>query len=92
MPRSVSLVDLARRGVIPQKQFYIKMLFYDPVVLMAAWGYTFGIAYMSFFGQLRSATITDPSGMPVATVIGFKGIGMALAAICLALAWPRRER
>jgi hypothetical protein len=59
--------------------------------LLAAWGYTFGMAYMSFFGQLRSATITDPSGMPIAAVIGFKGFGMALAAICLALAWPPRE-
>jgi signal transduction histidine kinase len=33
MPRSVSLVGLAQRGVIPQKQFYIRMFFYDPVVI-----------------------------------------------------------
>ena len=59
---------------------------------MAAWGYTFGMAYMSFFGQLRSAAVADPSGMPTAAVIGFKGFEMALAAICLALAWPPLER
>jgi hypothetical protein len=27
--------------------------------LMAAWGYTFGIAYTSFFGQLKSAPGVD---------------------------------
>jgi hypothetical protein len=58
---------------------------------MAAWGYTFGMAYMSFLGQLRFATIADPSGMPMVAVIGFKGFGMVLAATCLALAWPPRE-
>ena len=58
---------------------------------MAAWDYTFGMAYMSFFGQLRGAAVTDSSGMPIAAVIGFKGIGMGLAAISLALAWPPRE-
>jgi hypothetical protein len=36
MPRSVSLVGLAQRGVIPQKQFYIRMFVYDPVVLEGA--------------------------------------------------------
>lgn len=60
--------------------------------LMAAWGYTFGMAYMSFFGQLRSGAVTDPSGMPIAVVIGFKGFGMVLAATCLALAWPPRDQ
>jgi hypothetical protein len=60
--------------------------------LMAAWGYTFGMAYMSFFGQLRFATTSDPSGMPMAVVIGFKGFGMLLAATCLVLSWPPRER
>jgi hypothetical protein len=28
MPQSVSLVGLARIGVIPQKQFYIKMFYF----------------------------------------------------------------
>lgn len=55
--------------------------------LMAAWGYVLGIAYMSFFGQLKSVAISDPSGMPHAFVIGFKGFGLLLAVVCLALAW-----
>ena len=58
--------------------------------LMAAWGYTFGMAYMSFFGQLKSAAFSDPSGMPFSVVIGFKGFGMLLAAVCLALSWTHR--
>jgi hypothetical protein len=33
MPRSASVVGLAKRGVIPRKQFYIKMLFYNTVNL-----------------------------------------------------------
>ena len=52
--------------------------------LMAAWGYTFGIAYISFFGQLKNAG-ADPSGMATAVVIAFKGIGLALSITCLAL-------
>ena len=55
--------------------------------LMAAWGYTFGIAYMSFFGQLKNASGTDPSDMPIALVVGFKGFGLLLCITCLALAW-----
>ena len=33
MPRSASAVGLAKRGVIPRKQFYIKLLFYNTVIL-----------------------------------------------------------
>jgi hypothetical protein len=36
MPRSVFLVGLAQRSVIPQKQFYNNLFFYDPVVLEAS--------------------------------------------------------
>ena len=43
--------------------------------LMAAWGYTFGIAYVSFFGQLKNAPGADPSGMATAVVIAFKVLG-----------------
>lgn len=55
--------------------------------LMAAWGYTLGMAYMSFFGQLRSVTIADPSGVPILGVLAFKGFGLFLAAAGLALCW-----
>jgi hypothetical protein len=61
--------------------------------LMAAWGYTFGIAYVSFFGHLNNTSAPDPSGMPLAVVLGFKGFGVALSLACLALAWrsPRSQ-
>ena len=55
--------------------------------LMAAWGYTFGMAYMSFFGQLKNAPGADPSGMATAVVIAFKGFGLVLSVTCLALTW-----
>lgn len=54
--------------------------------LMAAWGYTFGMAYLSFVGQLESTRI-DPSGMPQAAVVAFKAFGMVLALFCLAMTW-----
>ena len=55
--------------------------------LMAAWGYTFGIAYVSFFGQLKYGTGADPSGLAPAVVIAFKAVGLVLSLTCLALAW-----
>jgi hypothetical protein len=33
MPRSASVVGLAKRGVIPQKQFYNKMFVFNTVIL-----------------------------------------------------------
>jgi hypothetical protein len=33
MPRSASVVGLAKRGVIPRKQFYIKLFFFNTVML-----------------------------------------------------------
>lgn len=59
--------------------------------LMAAWGYTTGIAYMSFFGQLRNLNLADPSGMPQAAVLAFKGFGLMLAVGCLVLTWREPE-
>jgi hypothetical protein len=55
--------------------------------LMAAWGYTFGVAYVSFFGQLKYGAGSDPSGMPTAVVVAFKGVGLVLSLTCLALTW-----
>jgi hypothetical protein len=33
MPRSASVVGLAKRGVIPRKQFYTKLFFFNTVIL-----------------------------------------------------------
>lgn len=56
--------------------------------LMAAWGYTLGLAYVSFFGQWKAGfAAADPSGLPVAGVLAFKASGLAIAAVCLALTW-----
>ena len=33
MPRSASAVGLAKRGVIPRKQFYTKLFFFNTVIL-----------------------------------------------------------
>ena len=55
--------------------------------LMAAWGYTFGMAYMSFFGQLKNASGADPSGLATAVVVVFKGVGLVVSLTCLALTW-----
>jgi hypothetical protein len=33
MPRSASVGGLAKRGVIPRKQFYIKMFVFNTVIL-----------------------------------------------------------
>jgi hypothetical protein len=35
MPRSASVVGLAKRGVIPRKQFYMKLFFFNTVILVA---------------------------------------------------------
>ena len=59
--------------------------------LMAAWGYTLGIAYMSFFGQLKNAPGADPSGMTPTVVLAFKGVGLVLSVTCLALVWRSPE-
>jgi len=34
MPRSASVVGLAKRGVIPRKQLYIKLLVFNTVILV----------------------------------------------------------
>ena len=55
--------------------------------LMAAWGYTMGIAYMSFFGQWSRRDTTDISGYSTEFVLGFKGFGLVLAGLALLGAW-----
>lgn len=60
--------------------------------LMAAWGYTLGMAYVSYFGQLKASHLPDPSGVSSELVLAFKGLGLALAGACLAMAWLSEER
>src|SRR5262249_47236948 len=38
LPRSASVVGLAKRGVIPRKQFYIKLFFLNTVILGRTYG------------------------------------------------------
>lgn len=53
-------------------------------VLAAAWGFTCGMAYSSFFGQLSSLDVADPSGLPPVLVVAVKGLGLALGIAGLA--------
>lgn len=56
--------------------------------LMAAWGYTLGIAYLSLAAQWKAGlAASDPSGVPAWGVLAFKTFGLVLAAACLGLAW-----
>jgi len=68
-----------------------KRAFASRPYLMAAWGYTFGMAYMSFFGQVRDTILTDPSGASREAVLAFKGLGLALAVACLVLSWFAKD-
>jgi hypothetical protein len=52
--------------------------------LTAAWGFTCGMAYPSFFGQLARLDQPDPSSLPAAWVVGIKGVGFLLAILALA--------
>ena len=52
--------------------------------LTAAWGFTCGMAYPSFFGQLARLDQPDPSALPAAWVVGIKGVGFLLAILALA--------
>ena len=45
---------------------------------MAAWDYTFGIAFTSF-GQSKNAVGVDPSGLVTPVVVVFKGVGLVLS-------------
>lgn len=47
-------------------------------------GFTCGMAYSSFFGQLIRIDQPDPFGVPAAWVVGSKGVGILLAIVALA--------
>jgi hypothetical protein len=50
--------------------------------LGAAWGFTCGMAYLSFFGEITSLD-ADPAPIPVAWVVAFKGVGLTLSIMAL---------
>lgn len=53
--------------------------------LAAAWGFTCGLGYYSFFGQLRRYGLgeVDPAPISSGAVLAIKGIGVVLAVIAL---------
>jgi hypothetical protein len=50
--------------------------------LGAAWGFTCGMAYLSFFGEITSHE-ADPAPIPVAWVAAIKGVGLILSILAL---------
>lgn len=52
--------------------------------LAAAWGFTCGMAYSSFFAQLARLNEPDPAPIPSTWVAIIKGLGFALAILALA--------
>lgn len=51
--------------------------------LAAAWGFTCGMAYLSFFSQITSLDQPDPAPIPSGWVAVIKGIGFVLAILAL---------
>src|SRR5688572_29709408 len=62
-------------------------LVYSRPYLMAAWGYTTGMAYMAFFGHLQRAETVDVSGFSTEFVLQFQAFGLGLAVFGLIGAW-----
>ena len=54
-------------------------------LLAAAWGFTCGLGYYSFFDQLRRYQLgeIDPAPISSAWVLGIKGVGLLLAIAAL---------
>ena len=59
--------------------------------LAAAWAFTCGLGYYSFFGQLNSMRLheVDPAPIPSAWVAAIKGVGLSLAIVALVVALRR---
>lgn len=53
--------------------------------LAAAWAFTCGLGYYSFFGQLKSLSLheIDPAPIPSVWVAAIKGVGLALSVLAL---------
>jgi hypothetical protein len=70
---------LAGAGLVGRRFFAGQRL------LAAAWGFTCGLGYNSFFEQLRRNRLgeIDPAPIPSSAVLAIKGIGVLLAIIAL---------
>ena len=55
--------------------------------LAAAWAFTCGLGYYSFFGQLKSLSLNeiDPAPIPSAWMAVIKGVGLSLSLLALAI-------
>jgi hypothetical protein len=55
--------------------------------LAAAWAFTCGLGYYSFFGQLKSLSLheIDPAPIPSEWIVVIKGVGLALSLLALAI-------
>jgi len=51
--------------------------------LAAAWGFTCGMAYLSFFGQITSLDVVDSAPIPTEWVAVIKGVGLMLSVLAL---------
>jgi hypothetical protein len=53
--------------------------------LAAAWAFTCGLGYYSFFGQLKSWSLNeiDPAPIPSGWVLVIKGLGLTLSVLAL---------
>jgi hypothetical protein len=54
-------------------------------LLAAAWGFTCGLGYYSFFEQLRLHRLgaVDPGPLPSGVMVAIKGVGVLLAIVAL---------
>lgn len=62
-------------------------------LLAAAWGFTCGLGYCSFFGQLRGYQLgeVDPAPIPSSWVLAIKGVGVLLAIAALLATLTAKE-
>jgi peptidoglycan/LPS O-acetylase OafA/YrhL len=51
--------------------------------LAAAWGFTCGMGYLSFFEQIASRSAVDPAPVPSEWVAAIKGVGLMLSLLAL---------
>ena len=51
--------------------------------LAAAWGFTCGMGYLSFYGQITSLDVVDPAPIPTEWVAVVKGVGLTLSVLAL---------
>src|SRR5262249_39779460 len=51
--------------------------------LAGAWGFTCGLAYLSFFRQVQRLHVPDAAPIPSVWVAVIKGVGLALAILAL---------